>query len=197
MFIDRQNDIWVFNVNNPHGIYYLNLKHNIFKHINTISPGSHLNSDVVTNITQDDKNKIWIATDNGGINLLNKNNFTIQYLVKREDNSKSLAQNGTISLFKDRTGIVWIGTVKEGVSYYHEDIIKFPLYKHYSSDPYSIGYDDINKFAEDEKGNLWIGTNGKGLVYFDRKKALLKAIYTMPRMLTVYLIMLLLVYVWI
>lgn len=175
MFIDRQNDIWVFNVNNPHGIYYLNLKHNIFKHINTISPGSHLNSDVVTNITQDDKNKIWIATDNGGINLLNKNNFTIQYLVKREDNSKSLAQNGTISLFKDRTGIVWIGTVKEGVSYYHEDIIKFPLYKHYSSDPYSIGYDDINKFAEDEKGNLWIGTNGKGLVYFDRKKGTFKS----------------------
>jgi signal transduction histidine kinase/ligand-binding sensor domain-containing protein/CheY-like chemotaxis protein/AraC-like DNA-binding protein len=170
IFADRQNDLWVFNVNNPRGIYYLNLKRNICKHINTNSAGSCLNTDVVTNIIQDDKNAIWIATDNGGINLLNKNDFTIQYLVKREDNNKSLAQNATISLFKDNTGIVWIGTIKEGISYYHEDIIKFPLYKHYSSDPSSIGYDDINKFAEDEKGNLWIGTNGKGLIYFNRKE---------------------------
>ena len=169
IFIDRQNDLWVFNVNNPHGIFYLNLKRNIVKHINTTSAGSRLNSDVVTNIIQDDKNTIWIATDNGGINLLNKNGFTIQYLVKREDNNKSLAQNATISLFKDNTGIVWIGTVKEGISYYHGDIIKFPLYKHYSSDPSSIAYDDINKFAEDKKGNIWIGTNGKGLIYFNWK----------------------------
>ncbi len=169
LYIDRQDDLWMFSVNNPLGVYYINTNKNIFKHIDKSSPGNHLNADIVTNIIQDDKNIIWVATDHGGINLINKSDLKIQYLVNREDDNKSLAQNSTISIYKDNMGIVWIGTYKEGISYYHEDIIKFPLYKHHSSDPKSLSNDDVNKFAEDEKGNLWIGTNGKGLIYFNRK----------------------------
>lgn len=169
LFVDKQNDLWAFDTGSPLGVYYINTSKNLFKHIDKNTPGIHLNADIISNITQDDKNRIWIATDHGGIDILNKSDFSINYIVNREDDNKSLAQNSTISIYKDQSGIVWIGTYKQGISYYHENIIKFPVYKHHLTDPNSLSYNDINRFVEDDKSNLWMGTNGKGLIYFNRK----------------------------
>jgi signal transduction histidine kinase/ligand-binding sensor domain-containing protein/DNA-binding response OmpR family regulator len=169
LFIDKQNDLWAFDTGSPLGIYYIDPSKNLFRHIDKNSPGDHLNADLISNIIQDDKNMIWIATDHGGIDILNKADFKILYLLNREDDSKSLGQNSTISIYKDNSGIVWVGTYKQGISYYHENIIKFPLYKHHLTDLHSLSYDDVNRFVEDDKGNLWIGTNGRGLIYFNRQ----------------------------
>jgi len=169
LFVDHQNDLWAFDTDNASGVYYISASVNLIRHIQKSTPGFHLNADIVSNIIQDDKNLIWIATDHGGIDILNKNDFKITYLVNNEDDNKSLAQNSTISIYKDKSGIIWIGTYKQGISYYHQNIIKFPLYKHHLTEPGSLTYDDVNRFAEDDKGNLWIGTNGKGLIYFNRK----------------------------
>ena len=50
------------------------------------SGGAHsLNNNLVTGVVQDDKGLIWIATDHGGINLLDKKDFSIRYLLARED----------------------------------------------------------------------------------------------------------------
>ncbi|WP_419788703.1 two-component regulator propeller domain-containing protein [Mucilaginibacter sp. SP1R1] len=174
VFIDRQDDLWCFVPTYSSGVYYINTQNNSFKHIDKGDGNTHLNTNVVANVIQDDKNRIWIATDHGGINMLNKQNFTISYLLNREDDLKTIGQNSVTLLYKDDTGIIWIGTYKRGVSYYHESIIKFPLYTHHSSDPLSLPFSDINNFAEDKTGNLWLGTNGGGLIYFNRKNGSFK-----------------------
>jgi signal transduction histidine kinase/ligand-binding sensor domain-containing protein/DNA-binding response OmpR family regulator len=166
--IDRDNDLWFYSSNVNTGIYYLNLKTNIFRHIDKESGGARLNSNVINSIVQADDGLIWIATDHGGINLLNKKDFKVTYLLNRPDDAKSLRQNSVV-LYKDNSGIMWAGTFKEGISYYHKSIIKFPLYRHYASDPNSLSFEDVDKFVEDKQGNLWIGTNGGGLIYFNRK----------------------------
>ncbi|MDB5138853.1 MAG: todS 2 [Mucilaginibacter sp.] len=178
IFIDNQDDIWAFVPTYSAGVYYLNFKKSIFKHIDKGNDPSHLNTNVVSSVIQDDKNRIWIATDHGGVNLLNKQNFKIQYLLNREDDNKAIGQNSITLMYKDNTGIIWVGTYKKGVGYYHESIIKFPLYTHHLSDPVSargsLSFSDVNSFAEDRAGNLWIGTNGGGLIYFDRKNGTFK-----------------------
>ncbi len=131
-------------------------------------PGA-LNNNLIAGLLQDNKGLIWIATDHGGVNLLNKRDFKVRYLLNKEDDPKSLSQNSITSLYKDPTGIIWIGTFKRGLSYYHEKILKFPLYSHQGVNPSGLVYDDINRFVEDQQGNLWIGTNGGGLFYFNRK----------------------------
>lgn len=169
IYIDNQDDIWAFSPSYSSGVYYLNSKLTVLKHIGKGTAPSHLNTDVISNVIQDNKNRIWIATDHGGINLLNKQNFNIRYLLNREDDNKTIGQNSLVYIYKDNTGIIWIGTYKHGVSYYHESIIKFPHYTHHLSDPNSLPFSDINCFAEDRPGNIWIGTNGGGLIYFNRK----------------------------
>jgi signal transduction histidine kinase/ligand-binding sensor domain-containing protein/AraC-like DNA-binding protein len=178
IYIDKQDDIWAFVPTYSAGVYYVNVKKNIFRHIDKGNDQKHLNTDVVSSVIQDDKNRVWIATDHGGINILNKQDFKIQYLLNREDDNKTIGQNSITLMYKDNTGIIWVGTYKKGVGYYHESIIKFPLYTHHLSDPLSdpmsLSFSDINCFAEDKQGNLWIGANGGGLIYFDRKKGTFK-----------------------
>jgi signal transduction histidine kinase/ligand-binding sensor domain-containing protein/CheY-like chemotaxis protein/AraC-like DNA-binding protein len=178
LYMDKQNDIWAFVPTYSAGVYYMNFEKKIFKHIDKGNDASHLNTDVVSSVIQDDKDRIWIATDHGGVNILNKNDFKIQYLLNREDDSKTIGQNSITLMYKDNTGIIWVGSYKKGVGYYHESIIKFPLYTHHLSDPVSdpknLSFSDINSFAEDKLGNLWLGTNGGGLIYFDRKAGTFK-----------------------
>jgi len=170
LFIDSNDDFWAFVPTYSSGVFYISADKKTFKHLDKGEGSANLSTNVIDNIIQDDKGLIWIATDDGGINILEKKDFKIKVLLNREDDDKSLSQNSIISMYKDNNGIVWIGTYKKGISYYNENIIKFPLYTHHLSDPNSLPYNDINKFVEDKKGNLWLGTNGGGLIYFDRQK---------------------------
>lgn len=172
--IDQDDDLWFFAINSAIGTFYFNPRKGIFNHIDKDNPTVRLNSDLINNIIQDDEGLIWIGTDHGGINLIDKHNgFKVSYILSREDDVKSLRQN-TVKLYKDNTGIIWAGTFKEGISYYHKNIIKFPIYRHFASDPLSLSYEDVDVFAEDKAGNLWIGTNGGGLIYFNRKNGKFK-----------------------
>ena len=175
LFIDNTGDFWAYVDTYSAGVYYWSADRKIFKHLDKGEGPDNLSTNVISKIIQDEKNRIWIATDQGGINILDKNTFKSKVILNREDDNKSLSQNGIISMYKDNTGIIWIGTFKKGISYYNEKIIKFPLYTHHFSDLNSLPFNDVNKFIEDKYGNLWLGTNGGGLIYFDRKKNTFKS----------------------
>lgn len=166
--VDRDNDLWFYQLYVESGVFYYNRSTGALQHIDKESAGLKLKANLITNIVQADDGRIWISTDHGGISVLDKNKFEITSLLNREDDPKSLRQN-TATLFKDNVGIIWAGTFKKGISYYHKNIIRFPLYRHFASDPASLSFNDVDKFAEDKPGNLWIGTNGGGLIYFNRK----------------------------
>ena len=168
IYIDAHNDCWIYMLGRAEGVFWYDPSSGACRNIREEEGRSGLNTNLVTGVVQDNKGLIWIATDHGGINLLDKKDFSIRHLLAREDDDKSLSQNSINSLYKDDAGIIWIGTYKEGASYYHEDIRQFPLYRHQPSEPGSLPYNDVNRFVEDAKGNLWIGTNGGGLIYFNR-----------------------------
>lgn len=169
VFEDKDGGIWVYALAASQGIFYVEGNTGKAIHFKKGVGKGSLNNDVIKGVSQDNNGLIWVATDHGGINLINKKDFSVSYLLNHEDDEYSLAQNSITSMLIDNAGVIWIGTYKKGVCYYDKDIIKFPLYKHKISDEASLPYNDINRFLEDKKGNLWIATNGGGLLYFDRK----------------------------
>ena len=170
IFSDKENELWIYAPGDTKGIFHYNPQTNLLSLISKESGEHRLNTNLVMGILQDNQSNIWICTDHGGINILNKKDGSVQYVVNNRDNNNSISQNSITSTYKDDNGIIWIGTYKKGLNSYHESIIKFPLYKNHPSEPHSLSYDDVNRFAEDAKGNIWIGTNGGGLIYFDRGK---------------------------
>ncbi|MEO5561928.1 MAG: two-component regulator propeller domain-containing protein, partial [Chitinophagaceae bacterium] len=180
LFADKDNDIWIFPKGESRGVFYLNPSQNSLLSIHKDAKHIRVNNNLINAIAQDDKGLIWIGTDHGGLNLLNKKDFSIQYLVNNDNDPKSISQNSITALYKDRNGIVWIGTNKKGVNKFHENNMRFPLFKHQPGNPKSLAYNDINKFVEDKLGNLWIGTNGGGLIYYNRSTGEFKQYLNSP-----------------
>ena len=170
MMVDAEGDVWLYLFDNNSGVFYFKTANRTLTQIRKGSPSVKLNSDIVKGVVQDSKGLIWVATDHGGLNLIDKKKFSVSYVTHDPDDQKSLCQNNVNALYKDDEGIIWVGTFKNGISFYHENIVRFRLYRNQKSDAKSLPYNDVNKFVEDRKGNVWIGTNGGGLIYFDRQK---------------------------
>ncbi|MCS3796204.1 two-component regulator propeller domain-containing protein [Niastella sp. OAS944] len=168
LFVDGDGHCWLWNF--KYGAVYYNPRDNSIKQFNENSIPSKLTSNLVSQIVQDNNGLIWVATDHGGVTLIDKkNNFNTSYLLNNPKNPNSISQNSINALYKDDNGIVWLGTYKQGVNFYNGNIVTFPRYHHQESNTKSIQYDDVNRFVEDKWGNIWIGTNGGGLIYFDRR----------------------------
>lgn len=168
--IGTDETLWIYTSNGPNGVFVYTPLTNNFRFIDITSPGLKLNTNIVRGITEDNEGAIWVGTDHGGVNLIDKTRSSVTYLEYAEEDSRSLGQNSITCLYQDNEGIIWLGTYKKGVSYYHKNIVRFPLYRHRVNDPNTLPYEDVNRFVEDAAGNLWIGSNGGGLIYFDRTR---------------------------
>lgn len=166
--IDSDDDLWIYLPFDSRGAFYYNQKDQTLAHFHKDSPSHKLNNNLVKGIVEEEQGKIWIGTDHGGINVIDKSDFSGHYILNNPEIENSLAHNSIYSLYKDNNDIIWIGTYKNGVNYYHKNITRFEHYKHQIASSSSLPYNDINDFEEDNKGNIWIGTNGKGLLYFNR-----------------------------
>lgn len=174
LIADSDGDLWVTVFNDNQGVYFFQMKENRFHHFSTSTGNVRLNMNIVGGIAQDNQGMIWVGTDHGGVNVIDKKNFTVKFVLHRDDDRESLSQNTIKVMYRDDLGVIWIGTYKRGLSYYHESIYRFDVYKHNSMHTGGIPFADVNRFVEDDKGNLWIGTNGGGLIYFDRLKGTFK-----------------------
>ena len=170
LFIDTQDELWMYATNTLLGVYHFMPAGNTWQHFSKESTTAKLNNNIIYGIAQDNTGLIWVGTDHGGVNIIDKNTNAVQYVTNQTDDDKSISQNSIYALYKDNTGIMWVGTFKSGISYYHENMIRFPVFHNQPSNPASLPFNDINRFVEDAKGNLWIGTNGGGLLYFNRKQ---------------------------
>lgn len=170
LLADDEGDLWIYTRDDPQGVYFFNTKTKQFTHLHRSATAGKLNSNIVSGMVQGRDGALWISTDHGGVNIVDKKTFAVQYIVNRPEDDRSVSQNSINTIYCDKEGIIWLGTFKKGVSYYHENLIRFPLYRNYPLSTSGLPFGDVNRFVEDDLGNLWIGTNGGGLIYFDRKK---------------------------
>ncbi len=170
--LDAQGNIFIYSPGNLFGLYYLNVASDKFLYFGKKQDHSGLSSNNVSDVLEGENGDIWIGTDHGGINILDKRTNKLTYILSKEEDSRGLSDNSVASLYRDNTGIIWIGTAKKGLYYYHKNIYKFPRNEYLTANK-SL-QKDVNAFAEDKNGNLWIGTNGSGLMYLNRRTGEIK-----------------------
>ncbi|MBN1414990.1 MAG: response regulator [Bacteroidales bacterium] len=165
--VDTDDDIWLFDKNNPSGAVFYDAKSGTLHLLNTQTARGKLSSNDLRSLTQDNEGRIWIGTDHGGIDIVTKADFSIHNIKRDPYTTRSLCDNSITRVYKDYQGFIWIGTFKRGISYFHESQFIFNLRKVIPEHTGVLGFNDINNFVEDRKENIWIGTNGGGLFYYN------------------------------
>jgi len=141
---------------------YAQPKHLKFKKL-TIDDG--LSSSIVSNIIQDHKGFVWIATPDG---LNRYDGFKFIIYKNNPSDPASLPNNVVQTLFEDHNKNLLIGT-ENGLCSYNREKDCFFNYMSDTSSPLNGIFCTIAKIIEDSMGNLWLATN-EGLIYFDRTK---------------------------
>jgi serine phosphatase RsbU (regulator of sigma subunit)/ligand-binding sensor domain-containing protein len=109
------------------------------------------------------KDKIWIGTDHGGINIFNKETNSFSYLTNNEKDNSSISSNAIYSLYTDNEGIVWTGNYNTGISFYNKCENQFEIIEPDPENANSLSYKIITCIFEDSNKKIWIGTDGGGL----------------------------------
>lgn len=169
LFIDSDDDIWLYSDNKGGGIIYINRREKKQVHFSEGNGAYELSNPYVSGVLEDETGKIWIGTDHGGINIIDKKTFKATVVQATPGDATGLVSNSITKLFKSREGIIWVGSYKKGINYYSKDLYQFELYRSQPHEKELFFDNDVNCFAEDKFGNLWLGTNGDGLVCFNRK----------------------------
>jgi len=159
---DLQGQIWI---GTERGIFKFNVTEG---KLNPFSPSAYkLTSTNILNLHLS-KGKLWIATDGGGINILDVKTGTLSYILAGE--SDGFLKSGTVSdIYEDKESRKWIATLRGGVNIIDHNLQNFQLVKHDPLNKNSLINNFVLSFCEDESNNLWIGTDGGGLSFWDSK----------------------------
>ncbi|HEY5570103.1 MAG TPA: two-component regulator propeller domain-containing protein [Bacteroidales bacterium] len=168
VYVDREGVYWIYTKEGS-GLWTYDHTRKQWTYSNTAPSAAYrLSSNIVTDVAQDANGRIWVATDHGGVAIIDKKTKKVRTLIHDPEDEHSLPQNSLISLFSDNQQEMWVGSYKMGVSFYAESMFKFGS-NDLSKNTADLDLDeDVNTVAEDKNGLLWFGTNGNGLFSVNR-----------------------------
>ncbi|MDO8898584.1 MAG: response regulator, partial [Bacteroidales bacterium] len=120
--------------------------------------GKSLNNNFVVTIKEISDGQLWVGTWGGGVNILNPETMTFNYLSETPDeNGLRLRNNKIATIFEDSKRQVWLRS-GDIFDLNTNKVIPFP---------FDDNIENINFFFEDHLNRIWIGTSTNGLHYFD------------------------------
>ena len=130
---------------------------------------SSLSINQVESIFVDNKNNLWIGTENGGLELFDKGTQKFWHYRKDDYDPQSLNNESIEAIYQDKTGILWIGTYTGGLNVVMNNRNAIIKYQNLPGAQLSLSNNTVMSFLEDSKGRIWIGTDGGGLNLFNRE----------------------------
>lgn len=147
------------------GLYCYNKDLKVKYHLDV--KNSKLTNCIILSIIEKD-GKLWLATDGGGIFIVDTNDLSIQNICHIPGDPTSMPANSITCLYKDPQDNVFAGSVRGGMFGIKEVPIKTYPDVSFNS-PYGLSERAVIALYEDYDGILWIGTDGGGVNSYDPK----------------------------
>ena len=124
------------------------------------------NTSQISDIYEDSRKSIWVATFKNGLYNISKNGGITNLLYNANKPTTSISSNFVRTLCEDNSGCLWIGT-NVGLD---KLSISTGLINHYNaevSDSYHLSNESVWSLLKDFQGNIWVGTFYGGANYFN------------------------------
>ena len=126
-----------------------------------------LSNDRILCLYVDKQDRLWIGTENGGLNLFNKKNETFYHYKSDIFNPNSLNNESIHAIYQDNSGNLWIGTFAGGLNVSKKNSDAILYYNNIPGVAKSLSHNSVTSFLEDHQSRIWIGTDGGGLNLFN------------------------------
>jgi len=128
------------------------------------NPDALLN-DYIFDVAEDASGRLWIATNGGGLALMDRNEMFTSFRHDPSD-AASVSSNSIRTLLVDVDGSLWLGTRGAGVDRFDPELGTAKNYSFGEVDDPSRNVNEVYALFRDGEGVLWVGTND-GLVALD------------------------------
>ena len=115
---------------------------------------------------QDSVGHLWVGTQDGGLNRLDKDTDTFTHFLHNPADDSSLSDNQVTAVLAGEAGNMWVGT-RRGLNRFEKKTGTFTRYMHDPVASHGLSDNHINALFQDREGVLWIGTESGGLNRFD------------------------------
>ncbi len=167
LYFDKDQILWVAT---EEGLNTYDRNENKVERIPLVSPSDtdvELRSRIVSDVLQDSKGRIWVATDRG-VFMRNAANepFAIADILDDGETTDSTDLSSQ-TVYEDSFGVVWIAS-RNGAYIYQEENARFELPDFIDFGVRSPRSNDFFDIMEDDRGNLWFG-HQTGIGRFERR----------------------------
>ncbi len=170
---DKQNIVWI--TTRDGGLSYYDPSRKSFRHYtqnpykDTTFSNNSINSLLVD---KTDKSIVYIATDKGGLNVLDLEDESIQIYRHDAGDPGTIGSDNVIFLEHDIGNKIWVSTWAGGLNLFDPSDGTFKTYWNDPDDPYSIPKDNVWGLLLDSDNTFWVGFHNSeegGMAMYDRE----------------------------
>ncbi len=118
-----------------------------------------ISSNSVTSMYEDHSGRLWIGTDDGTINLFDRQKKQFTRYSYHQKESVSISNDDITAIGEDKQGLLWVGTKGHGIHVFNPHTYRFLSSQENIYSFRSLSNDEIFSIYQDRSNILWIGTD--------------------------------------
>lgn len=136
-------------------------------YLSTPDSSSEQSAHIITALTVDVTNNIWVGTNGGGLRYYNFTRDQFDTLPIKDKPSCAINARVINAIFEDTQGNIWVATVQNGLYVLKVNSRCFKQFTPRAGNSQSISSLNISAIMEDGAGRIWVGTWDSGLNLFN------------------------------
>ncbi|MFH1194388.1 MAG: two-component regulator propeller domain-containing protein [bacterium] len=165
LYASKENILWI---GSSEGLIKYDYNSDIVQKYQHKESDSHsIGGNNIFDITEDSNQRIWVASADGGVSVLNKITSEIETYHHQGEYQNNLSSERILSIVADSRSNIWMGTIDGGLDRFDLRNKSFQNIRHDKFNPWSLSNGAVLSIFEDKNGGLWIGTSSEGVNYLD------------------------------